>query len=71
MTTWMHSQQVATTLEPRGKSSSIFFCLDEVDVESMSCPQQLLVLYNLSIITKNILVILVLYDTYISYKHSH
>ena len=60
----MASQQVAATLESHGKASSRFFYLDEVDVESMLCPQRLYVRYNLSIITKKIIVILVLYDMF-------
>ena len=64
MPSGMPSEQVATMSEPHGKGSSQLSFLDEVDVVSMSCPQQLYVHYNLSIITKRYIVIMVLYDMF-------
>ena len=60
--TWMLNQRVATMSEPHGEGSSRLSNLDEVDVALTSCPEQPYVHYNLSIITKRNIVIVVLYD---------
>lgn len=62
--TWMPRHRVATTSEPHGKGSSRLSYLDEVDVASMSCPQQLYFRYNSSIRAKRYIVIVVLYDMF-------
>ena len=53
---------MAATSEPHGKITSRLSDLDEVDVASMSCPEQLYVHYNSSIIIKTYIVIVVFYD---------
>lgn len=60
--TWMLNQRVATTSKPHGEGFSRLSNLDEVDVALISCPEQPYVCYNLSIITKRNIVIVVLHD---------